>query len=136
MTSAGALRMNGGRRSGYESLTVGFMFIAFALSLLIAWAIEDWWMFIPVMLILAGLFWLLISLTMSPGGRFERPGRRDMPYFAFWGATLALLGSIWIVNDQYPGNAVILVALFLIWIGMVVVALSLGRFKRSSEEKV
>lgn len=128
--------MNGARRSGYESLTVGFMFIAFALSLLIAWAIDDWWMFIPVMLILAGLFWLLISFTMRPGGRFERPGKREMPYFAFWGATLALLGSIWIINDQYPGNAVMLVAMFLIWIGVVVVALSLGRFRRAPEEKV
>jgi apolipoprotein N-acyltransferase len=122
--------MNGARRSGYESLTVGFMVIAFALSLLISWLMQEWWLFIPIMLILAGLFWVVISLTMRPGGRFERPGKRETPFFAFWGATLVLLGTIWIGNDAYPGNGVVLVVLFLIWIGAVAMALSLRRLTR------
>lgn len=127
--------MNGARRSGYESLTIGFMFIAFALSLLVAWLVQDWWLFIPVMLIMAGLFWVFIGFTMRPGGRFERPGRRETPYFAFWGATLALLGAIWIINDQSPGNGFVLTVLFLVWIGAVIVALSLWRFKPKPGEK-
>lgn len=120
------------RSSSYESLTFGFLVLAVAVSILIAWLASDWWLFIPLMLILAGGFWTVLGLAMRPAPNV-RGSQGTRSYFVFWGATLVLLGAIWFLNDAYPGNAPAMVALFLIWIGAIAVALSVGRMRRQRQ---
>jgi hypothetical protein len=121
--------MQGTRGTSYENLSIGLMVIAVAVALILAWIIGNWWMFIPIMLISGGMIWAILGLIMAPVDTQLRQGRQSVPYFVFWGATLALLGAIWIVNDEFPGNGVVLVAIFLVWIGAIVIALSFRRGK-------
>jgi len=116
-------------RSGYESLTIGYLLIAFAASLLIAWAAADWWLLLPIFMIAAGAFYVLLGATTRP----PEPGKRSYTsgaYNVFWGGTIMLLGVIWFLNREYPDNVPLLVAIFIIWVGAVAVALSLPRLRR------
>jgi len=122
------------RSSGYEGLTMGFMAIAVAVSLLVAWVQGDWWLFIPLMLILAGGFWAAIGLVMRPVEGARGSGLGVKSYYVFWGATLVLLGAIWFLSDMYPGNGPAMVALFLIWIGAMALGLSLVRMRRQGQK--
>lgn len=116
-------------RNGYESLSVGYLLIAFAVSLLLAWMSGDWWLLLPVFMIAAGAFYVLLGATTRPPEPGARRSYTSGSYNIFWGGTLVLIGAIWFINRQYPDNAPLLVALFIIWVGAVVVALSLPRFR-------
>lgn len=126
--------MGQSKSSGFEGMTFGFLVIAFAVSILVAWMMDDWWLFIPLMLILAGGWWVVVGLLMRPqeGARGSTLG--SVSYFVFWGATLVLLGAIWFLSDMYPGNGVAWIAVFLIWIGAMAVGLSLLRFRRQNPQ--
>jgi FtsH-binding integral membrane protein len=113
---------------------MGFMAIAVAVSLLVAWVQGDWWLFIPLMLILAGGFWAAIGLVMRPVEGARGSGLGVKSYYVFWGATLVLLGAIWFLSDMYPGNGPAMVALFLIWIGAMALGLSLVRMRRQGQK--
>ncbi len=58
--------MNGQRQSGIESLSIGYLLIAFAVAILIAWWAADWWLLIPVFMIEAGVFYLVVGVLTSP----------------------------------------------------------------------
>ena len=122
------------RSSNYEGLTFGFLVIAFAVSILVAWMQDDWWLFIPLMLILAGGWWTAIGFLMRGGAGARGSGLGSVSYFVFWGATLVILGAIWFLSDMYPGNAVAWIALFLIWIGGIALALSFLRLRRQGQK--
>jgi hypothetical protein len=49
----------------------------------------------------------------------------------FWGGTIALVGAIWLLNRQYPGNVPLLIVLFLVWVGLFAIVLSLPRLRQS-----
>ena len=117
----------------YEDMTFGFLVIAFAVSILVAWLLEVWWLFLPLMLILAGGWWTTLGVLMWPGTGTRGTSPGALPYYVFWGATLMLLGAIWLLNDAFPDNAVPLIALFLIWIGAMALGLSLVRLRRQGQ---
>jgi multisubunit Na+/H+ antiporter MnhG subunit len=105
--------------------------IAFAVSLLIAWAAADWWLLLPIFMIAAGAYYVFLGALSRP----PETGRRSYAngvYNIFWGGTILLLGVIWFINREYPDNVPLLVAIFIIWVGAVAVALSLPRFRRKS----
>ena len=129
MTTCEEKDMQATRGSSVEGLSVGLMIIAFAVSLLLAWVMGDWWLFIPLILIIAGVIWAGLGLVARQAEATARGRRSDTTYYFFWGATMALFGAIWLVNDQYPGNAPGLVVLVLVWIGAVVVVLSVKKKK-------
>lgn len=117
------------KRGGLENLSIGYIIIAFAVSILTGWAAGDWWLVIPVMLILAGGYYIVLGFVIKPSEAMIRETRRNSTYYAFWGGTLGILGSIWLLNRQYPGNGVLLFVLFIVWVGAVVMALSARRPK-------
>lgn len=129
MTSPEENDMQASRGSSVEGLSVGLMIIAFAVSILLAWVMGDWWLFIPLILILAGVTWAGLGLVARQAEITARGRRSDTTYYFFWGATMALFGAIWLVNDQYPGNMPGLLVLVLVWIGAVVVVLSVKKKK-------
>jgi len=117
------------RRSGIESLSIGYLIIAFAVSILISWLAEDWWLLIPTFMLLAGGFYVVLGIAIRPSEQVVKKGYRSSSYYVFWGGTVGLIGTIWLLNMEFPGNAVLLVVMFILWVGIVAVVLSLGRFR-------
>jgi len=126
-------RLNGQRRSGIESLSIGYLLIAFAVAILISWWAADWWLLIPVFMIEAGAFYMIVGVLTSPKGLAGSREQRESFYYVFWGGTLGLLGAIWLLNRQYPGNVPLLIVLFIAWLGGIVVVLSLPRLRGGNE---
>jgi apolipoprotein N-acyltransferase len=123
-------RMSSSRRSGYESLSVGYLVIAFAISIAIAWALEDWILVIPVFLLESGVFYAVLGVYTRRRER-DPKAASSSSYIIFWGGTVALVGAIWLLNRQYPGNVPLLVVLFLVWVGLFAIVLSLPRLRQS-----
>ena len=121
--------MNGQRQSGFETASIGALLIVFALSLLISWMTDDWWLFVPVFLLGAGGFYLVLGAVMRPGEVGGRPTRMNSPFYVFWGATMFIVGAMWLLNMQYPGSFPLLAVAFIVWIGIFIVFLSLRKSK-------
>jgi len=122
--------MSSSRRSGYESLSVGYLIIAFAISIAIAWALADWILVIPVFLLEAGVFYAVLGIYTRQ--REQAPkAASSSSYIIFWGGTVALVGAIWLLNRQYPGNVPLLIVLFLVWVGLFAIVLALPRLRQS-----
>jgi len=121
--------MQASKGSSVEGLSVGLMIIAFAVSLLLAWVMGDWWLFIPLILIIAGAIWAGLGLVARQAEATARGRRSDTAYYFFWGTTMALLGALWLVNDEYPGRMPVILVIILVWIGAVVVVLSVKKKK-------
>jgi len=119
-------------RSGLESLSVGYLLIAFAVSFLLAWQFADWWLLIPFFMIAAGAFYVILGMLYRPGDAVRRRGMRDSSYHVFWGGTLALVGLLWLVQRQFPGNVPLLIVIFILWVGGVAVVLALPRLRGSA----
>jgi hypothetical protein len=119
-------------RSGLESLSVGYLVIAFAVSFMLAWQFADWWLLIPFFLIAAGAFYVVVGFINRPADAVQRRGMRNAPYNVFWGGTLALVGLLWLVQRQFPGNVPLLIVVFLLWIGGVAFAFALPRLRGSA----
>jgi len=121
------------RWSGLESLSIGFLLIAFAVAILIGWQSADWWLVVPVFMIEAGVFYLIVGILTRPveAGR-SKQGRESL-YYAFWGGSIGLLGTIWLLNRQYPGNVPLLIVLFILWLGGIAVVLSIPRLRGGNQ---
>jgi len=117
------------KESGLESLSIGYLLIAFAVAILIGWWADRWWLVIPVFMIEAGIYYLAAGFYLSPKEGHMRKERKDSLYYIFWGGSLGLLGAIWLLNWKYPDNVPLLVVIFIIWLGSVVIVLSLPRFR-------
>jgi apolipoprotein N-acyltransferase len=121
--------MSSSRRSGYESLSVGYLIIAFAISIAIAWALADGIMVVPVFLLEAGVFYAVLGIYTRR--REQDPkAASSSSYMIFWGGTIALVGAIWLLNRQYPGNVPLLIVLFLVWVGLFAIVLALPRLRQ------
>jgi apolipoprotein N-acyltransferase len=120
--------MGSGRtRSNYESFTVAYVLFSFAIALLIAWVLDEWILFIPVFLIEVGIGYLVLGFVIRPAELHKRPVMRDAYYYVLWGSISALIGFEWLINRQYPGNVPLLIALFIIWMGVISAGLAIGR---------
>jgi hypothetical protein len=122
--------MASSRRSGYESLSAGFLLIAFAVSILIAWLADDWILIVPVMLIEAGAFYLALGAVLRRGEADAKRAKAST-YNIFWGGTMAIIGVLWLFNRQYPDNAILLVVVFILWMGGVAIVTSLPRLRQN-----
>jgi len=120
------------RKSGYESLSIGYLLIAFAVSILIAWLADDWILVLPIFLLTSGGYYFFLGAVLQPGEKDVKPSMRDSIFYLFWGGTLVLVGAIWLLNREFPGNVPLLVALFIIWIGAFVLVLSIPRLRKSA----
>jgi hypothetical protein len=106
-----------GKGSYRAGLAFGYLAICAAVAILVSWYLDVWWYFFPIMMIAGGAYLLTIaimasSVSTSKGGSY-------FVYLLLWGGLLLFLGVVWIVNDLYPGNAIFLVILFLVFIGAV-----------------
>jgi hypothetical protein len=125
--------MNSQRWSGLESLSIGYLLITFAVAILIGWWAAAWWLVIPIFMIEAGVFYLIVGVVTNPGEAGKPRQQRDAYYYVFWGGTLGLLGTIWLLDWQYPGNVPLLVVLFIVWLGGIVIVLSIPRLRGGNQ---
>jgi surface polysaccharide O-acyltransferase-like enzyme len=122
--------MSSSRRSGYESLSIGYLIIAFAISIAIAWRLEDWILVVPVFLLEAGVFYAVLGVYTRQREK-DPKAASSSSYMVFWGGTIAIVGAMWLLNRQYPGNVPLLVVVFLVWVGLFAIVLSLPRLRQS-----
>jgi hypothetical protein len=126
--------MSSGRaRSNYESFTVAYVLFSFAIALLVGWALADWILLVPVFLIEVGIGYLVLGFVIRPAEMHKRPVMRDAYYYVLWGSVSALIGLEWLINRQYPGNVPLLIALFIIWMGVISAGLAIGRNRERAE---
>ena len=126
--------MSSGRsRSNYESFTVAYVLFSFAIALLVAWSQkQEWILFIPIFLIEVGIGYLVLGFVIRPAELHKRPVMRDAYYYVLWGSISALIGFEWLINRQYPDNVPLLIALFIIWMGVISAGLAIGRNRESA----
>lgn len=103
-----------------ESISIGVLLIAFAVAVLIGWTAGDWWLVVPIFMLEAGVYYIAITGLVRPG---EKAGTRHdtSPYYIFWGGTLAVLGTLFLVQRKYPGHGLLLFLIFIIWVGAIIV---------------
>jgi hypothetical protein len=118
---------SGSTRSNYESFTLAYVLFSIAIAILVAWAANEWILFIPIFLIEVGIGYLVLGFIIRPAELHKRPVMRDAYYYVLWGSVSALIGSEWLINRQYPGNVPLLVALFIVWMGVISAGLAIGR---------
>lgn len=115
-------------RASYFGITAGYVFIALAISILLAVTMNRWIFFIPMTLILVGIYGLVVGFMMrSRGAPMGTSGLSDAAYFIFWSSILAIIGLSWLVNDAYPGATLYLLLAFLIWFGFTLIVISISR---------
>ena len=118
------------RYTGYESVSIAVLVIAFAVAVLIGWLSGDWIMLFQVFLLEAGMYYVVLGLLMYPGEQMVKPNLRNAMYFVFWGGTLALIGVEWIAAGTLGLSGVLLFVIFILWIGVFALLLSLPKMRR------
>jgi hypothetical protein len=106
---------NGNRRFNSAGISAAAILLSVAVAILISYALNNWWLFIPLILLEIGIYVLIIGISLgrpAPGMPWTKS---DSNYYLFWGNLLAMIGALLILNSFFPGNVVILVVVFLIW---------------------
>jgi uncharacterized membrane protein YoaK (UPF0700 family) len=103
------------RRRNINALTTGYVFISLAISILVAVAVGKIWYILPVFLLLIGV-WVAFLGTLPRASVRGSPSARV--YLMTWGIILVLVGGLLIINDLFPDNLPLLIAIFLIVIGL------------------
>ncbi len=105
---------------------------AVAIAIIIAWASGDWLLFIPVFLIEVGVGYLALGILIRPSEMHLRPSKRDAFYYIIWGSISSLIGIEWFLNSAFPGNVPLLVALFIVWMGVIALVLVVSRNREAA----
>lgn len=120
------------RRPGYLGISFGIFFIALAIAILLGILINDWILFIPILLIEMGVYGIVVGImARSRGQALGYGGISDASYFTFWSSLFTLIGLFWLINDALPGIALYLVLIILIFFGTAIILISMGRQKRT-----
>ena len=108
--------MTDGSRS-YNSfgMRAAAVLISLAVAILISYALNNWWLFLPVILLEMGIFVLVIGISVGRPGPGMPWTKSASNYYLFWGNMLTAIGALLILNTFLPGNAIILLVVFLIW---------------------
>jgi len=103
--------------------------IAFAVAFLISWYVDDWWLLIPIFMLESGGYYVIVGALSMPKGVGASRDHREAFYYVFWGGTLGILGAMWLLNMEYPGKVPLLIVIFILWLGGIVIVLSLPRLR-------
>jgi hypothetical protein len=112
------------RRAHYGSVSAGFVLIAVAVAILLAWFLGDWVLFVPIVLIEWGGFGLVFGAMVGRSSEARGESRSASGYYILWSSLLLVIGLMWVANDLYPGNLPFLVAVFIIWLAVMIIALA------------
>jgi hypothetical protein len=113
------------RDGGHTGLTVGFVLIAAAVAILIGWATGRWFYLLPIFLLELGAF--LLVLGAVSGKTHGHQGKSWTLYIFLWGGVMVMLGGLLLLNDVFPNNVPVLIAVFLIFTGVIAILAYLSR---------
>ena len=111
-------------------MSIAVLLISFAVAVLVAWLASAWILVIPVFMIEAGMYYVVLGL-LTRGMETSRSSKGNGMFFIFWGGTLALIGIEWLAAGTFPGNGVLLFVIFILWIGVFALVLSLPKMRKS-----
>jgi hypothetical protein len=115
------------RRFNRSGINAAVALLSVAFAIIICYAMDDWWLFVPVLLLEMGLVVLILGLSVGRARSSMPWARSDSHYYLFWGNLLAVIGALLIVNILLPGNVLILIVAFLIWMGVFALLFSMNR---------
>ena len=105
---------DGNRRFNKAGLNAAAALISVAVAIVVSFALNNWWVFIPVLLLEVGLFLLVLGLSLGRPGP-GCPGRGPTRTTTCSGQSADSDRGLSVLNTFIPGNVVILVVVFLIW---------------------
>lgn len=108
---------NGPGRVGLASVSAAVVLLTVAVATLASWFEDDWFLFIPILMVVLGGYIMLVGLSdrSIAADRFKYA---NGSFLMFWGSLLALIGLVLLVNHYYPGNGVWLFVIVLIWLAI------------------
>lgn len=119
------------KRQSFLGISFGIFFIALAVAIMIGIIINDWILFIPILLIEMGAYGIVAGyLTRNRGETRGYGGISDASYFIFWSTLFMLIGLFWLINDALPGVALYLILIMLIFFGVAIILISMSRPRR------
>jgi hypothetical protein len=118
---------DGSHRFNKSGINAAVALLSVAFAIIICYAMDNWWLFVPVLLLEMGLVVLVLGLSVGRAGSGMPWTRSDSSYYLFWGNLLAVIGALLIVNILFPGNALMLIVAFLIWMGISALLFSIRR---------
>jgi hypothetical protein len=120
---------NGKRTYVNTGASAAVVLLSVAVAIVVSYALNDWWIFVPLILLEMGLYLLFIGLTVGRPAQGMPWTKSDSNFYLFWGNILCAVGALLILNLFYPGNVIILVVVLLVW--LAVFALLFSMRKRS-----
>jgi hypothetical protein len=112
----------------HAGLTVGFVLIAAAVAILVGWATNNWFYLVPIFLLELGVFVLVLGALSKTSQ--DRQGRSWMMYMFLWGGVMVMLGALLLLDNFFPGNVPVLIAVFLIFSGAIAILAYFARLRR------
>ena len=105
--------------------TITLALIAAAVAILIGLATDKWFYLVPVFLLELGAFVLVLgAVTKIPK---DHQGRSWMMYMFLWGGVMVMLGALLLLNDIFTNNVPVLIAVFLIFSGVIAIVAYFAR---------
>jgi hypothetical protein len=110
------------RDGGHTGLTIGFVLIAAAVAILIGWGTGKWFYLLPVFLLELGAFTLVLGVAAK-----NSQSKSWTLYMFLWGGIMVMLGALLLLNDVFPNNIPVLIAVFMIFSGVIAISAYLSR---------
>jgi hypothetical protein len=109
---------NGNRRFNNAGTSAGVILLSAAIAIVVAYALNNWWLLVPIFMLELGAYVIIISLSMARPVVGAPWTKSDSNFYMFWGNLLAVIGLLLLLNTYFPGNVIILVVVFIVWFGV------------------
>jgi len=119
------------KRVNTVALSAGVLIVALAVSLLAAYLLNNWWYFIPFMMLIYGGWTVVVGAT-NINKDISKFARADMVYNLFLGIILMAFGVAWMLYLIYPDQFVPILLVFMIVIGVAIVIANVVRAKKKA----
>jgi hypothetical protein len=117
------------KRVNTVALSAGVLIVALGVSLLAAFLLNNWWYFIPFMLLIYGA-WIVIIGAMYINKDISKYAKADMAYNIFLGIIMMAFGVAWMLYLIYPDQFVPILLVFIILVGIAIVIANVVRAKK------
>jgi hypothetical protein len=118
---------DGNRRFNNPGVSAAAALLSVAVAILIAYVANNWWFFVTIMLLEAGVLLLFRGLILGRPGPGMAWTKSDSNYYLLWGNLLAAVGALLTVNTLVSGVAIILIVVFLIWMAVFALLFSVRK---------
>jgi hypothetical protein len=119
------------KRTNTVALSAGVLIVALGVSFLAAFALNNWWYFIPFMMLIYG-GWIIVMGAFFVNKDVSKYVKADMMYSMMLGIILMAFGVVWMLLILYPGQYVLVLGVFIIVVGAVIVLANLMRNKKKA----